>query len=485
MSEARASATSDPVSVAIVAGTAGAAPQGSAQAVLAGLSLPMAMLTLPLVVNVPEYFGNALGLDLSLVGTIFMTVRIFDIVVDPLIGSMMDNTDTRWGRFRPWLVAGVPVFVAGTAMLFMARAGVGPIYLIVGLVLAYAGWSILSLAQLSIAAGLVRGYAARARIYAWIQAAFLSGICIVMLLPLMLGGGASDAGSMLSAMGWLIIATLLPAVLLVLALVPERSVPSGRQRLGLAGYMKLLARPAVARLVIADLLFGIGFGVASAVLVFFFIAAKGFDRSVLGVMLIAQMGSGLITVPLMGALAARIGKHVVLGLCGVGAMVICPMMFLVPDRALLPAALVMAIWGVFYGGVTFVPRSMMADAGDELRLEQGVDRTSVLYALLISSWKLGGALSVGIGFIALDLIGYVPKLGAQNSLDSLVGLQLLFAGTPAVLGLVGALFCWRYPLTASRCAEIREALDARDLVAVDPLDGFGGRAATLRPASAG
>jgi Na+/melibiose symporter-like transporter len=75
---------------------------------------------------------------------------------------------------------------------------------------------------------------------------------------------------------------------------------------------------------------------------------------------------------------------------------------------------------------------------------------------------LGGALSVGIGFVALDLIGYAPKLGAANTPAALMGLQLLFAGTPAVMGLLGALLCWGYPLTAARCAEIRAALDARE-----------------------
>jgi Na+/melibiose symporter-like transporter len=423
----------------------------------------MAMLTLPLVVNVPEYFGNALGLNLALVGTIFMAVRIFDIVVDPMLGSMMDATTTRWGRFRPWLVIGIPVFVAGTAMLFMAQTGVGPAYLVAGLLLAYAGWSILSLAQLSLAAGMVRGYADRARIYAWIQAAFLAGICLVMLLPLLMGARANNAGSALSAMGWLIIGTVIPVILIVAFMVPERSIKRDRVRLGLGGYFRLIARPPVSRLVIADLLFGVGFGVASAVLLFFFIAAKAFDRSVLGVLLIAQMGAGMLAVPLMGGLAARIGKQTALAICGLGALIVCPAMFLVPQRNLPLAAIEMAVWGVFYGGVTFLPRAMMADAGDELKLEQGVDRTGVLYALLISSWKLGGALSVGIGFIALDLIGYDPKLGAANSTAALNGLQLLFAGTPAVMGLLGALLCWRYPLDAARCAEIRAALDARDL----------------------
>lgn len=433
----------------------------AARVALAGVSVPMAMLTLPLVVNVPEYFGNALGLNLALVGTIFMAVRVLDIVIDPILGLAMDATRTRWGRFRPWLLIGLPVLIAGTFMLFMPPHGVGGTYLVVGLVLAYAGWSILSLAQLSIAAGLVRGYADRARVYAWIQAAFLGGICLVMLLPLLMGKIANDAGTALAAMGWLIIGAAVPLTLLGVALVPEAPHTPKRVVLGLRGYVRLVSRSAVLRLVVADLLFGLGFGVASAVLVFFFVAAKGLERSVLGVLLIAQMGSAVIAVPLLGALAGRVGKHVALAMCGVATCLICPIMLFVPHGSLIPPALVMAVWGMCYGGVTFLPRAMMADAADELKLQDGVDRTGVLYALLISSWKLGGAFSVGLSFILLDWIGYNPKLGAGNSHDALTGVQALFCLTPAVMGILGALLCWRYPLTPARCADIRRQLDEK------------------------
>jgi Na+/melibiose symporter-like transporter len=124
---------------------------------------------------------------------------------------------------------------------------------------------------------------------------------------------------------------------------------------------------------------------------------------------------------------------------------------------------------------------MMADAADEVRLETSADRTGVLLALLISSWKLGGALSVGIGFIALDFIGYQAKLGAANTPAALNGLQLLFILSPTILSLIAAFFTWGYPLTATRHGEIREALEARDRALAPaeegPLGPLGGQVA--------
>jgi Na+/melibiose symporter-like transporter len=433
--------------------------------VLASTSLPLAMLTLPLTVAVPAHFGDALGLNLTLIGTIFMAVRVLDIFIDPALGMLMDGTVTRFGRFRPWLLGGAPFVIGGTAMLFMAQPGVGPLYLVVGLILAYLGWSIMSLAQLALAAGLGRGNAARAKVYAWVQAFFFLGICLVLLLPLLLH--ASNSTASLQVMGWLIIAVTIPVTLIVCALVPENVVKENmakveHQHVGVVAYLKLVARPAVVRLLAIDVLFGLGFGIASAVLFFFFVAIKGLDRSAIGLAIIAQMSGGMVAVPLIARAAARYGKHVMLVVCGLGTALICPTIILVPHGSVTWAVIDYFLWGVFYGGVAFLPRAMMADVGDEVRLESRRDRSGVLLALLISSWKLGGAFSVGIGFIALDYIGYQAKLGAANTPASIDGLQFLFAGTPAVLGLIAAIVAWGYPLTKKRHAVIRDALDARE-----------------------
>ena len=104
---------------------------------------------------------------------------------------------------------------------------------------------------------------------------------------------------------------------------------------------------------------------------------------------------------------------------------------------------------------------MMADAGDELRLQSGSDQPGVLFALLISSWKMGGALSVGVTFLALALIGYQPALMQHNPASKLMGLQLLFVGPPVLLFLAGAWLSFTYPLTRARHRDIVTALDAR------------------------
>src|SRR5690606_33837738 len=116
-------------------------------AILAAPSIVLSAFTLPLAVYLPSYYSGYLGLDLAAVGTAFMVVRLLDIGVDPVLGFLMDRTRTPIGRYRPWLLLGGPLIMLSIGMLFMADRGVGIAHLVIWLLFAYGGWSILGLAQ--------------------------------------------------------------------------------------------------------------------------------------------------------------------------------------------------------------------------------------------------------------------------------------------------------------------------------------------------
>src|SRR5690606_31468153 len=118
-------------------------------AALAAPCLPLAGLGLPLVVYLPEFYANELGLNLSLVGAAFMGVRLLDIAFDPWFGGIMDRTRTRFGRFRLWFALSAPILMLASYMLFMAKPGVGVGYLWLWLLVIYAGFSISTLSQLA------------------------------------------------------------------------------------------------------------------------------------------------------------------------------------------------------------------------------------------------------------------------------------------------------------------------------------------------
>lgn len=56
------------------------------------------------------FYVDVLGLAVTLAATINVMYAIWDAVNDPLVGYLSDNTRTRWGRRRPWLLAGLPFY---------------------------------------------------------------------------------------------------------------------------------------------------------------------------------------------------------------------------------------------------------------------------------------------------------------------------------------------------------------------------------------
>ena len=85
----------------------------STLAAFAAPCLPVAAAGLPFVVYLPPYYAGPLGLSLSVVGALFLIVRLIDVPLDPLIGHAIDRTMTRFGRYKPWILVAAAMMCVG------------------------------------------------------------------------------------------------------------------------------------------------------------------------------------------------------------------------------------------------------------------------------------------------------------------------------------------------------------------------------------
>lgn len=72
----------------------------------------------------PLFFTNIFGLTVADTATLMLVARLFDVVTDPIMGSIADRTRSRWGTYRPWLIFGaIPLGLVFALLLFTPDFG--------------------------------------------------------------------------------------------------------------------------------------------------------------------------------------------------------------------------------------------------------------------------------------------------------------------------------------------------------------------------
>src|SRR5690625_1797478 len=65
-----------------------------------------------------KYYTDVIEITPAVIGTLFFIARIWDAINDPIMGLVVDKTNTRWGKFRPYVLI-TPIFIViSTILLF-------------------------------------------------------------------------------------------------------------------------------------------------------------------------------------------------------------------------------------------------------------------------------------------------------------------------------------------------------------------------------
>ena len=430
-------------------------------AAFSGPAIPIAALGLPIGVYLPQFYAGPMGLGLAAVGTIFMLLRFWDVITDPLMGIISDRYTSRWGRRRHWIVLSVPLLVICAYMAFVPTAPVTSLYLFGWMFFLYIGWTMLTISHMAWAAELSDDYNERSRIQGYREAFQLIGVPLVLLIPAIIEQMEPEnmEAARVASMGWFIVLLLPVAVGINILFVPERKA-TPQAPISFAAALKPIFRNApLRRLLAADFLSGFA-GAALASMYIYEASYVWGIGSVASFLLLLYFFGGIAFIPMVLKLSYRIGKHRTVVAAGIFNVLFPPVIFLIPEGNVYVASLVLVFLGMNVGTTTTLYRSMMADVADIDEFETGQRRTALFYALLTLTQKLGGAVAVGVVFWTLALIGFVPKQG-ENTEATLTGLSLVFVATPMICNALVALVMVKFPIGLKEQEDLRRKLDER------------------------
>ena len=171
------------------------------------LGFPLAFVALPLYVVLPNHYARAYGIPLATLGAVLLAARLFDALVDPLLGRLSDRLYR--GSVRAvltWGAGAAVVLGVGFAMLFFPPVqSMGPllVWMSASLLVTYVAFSLLSILHQSWGAMLGGDEAQRGRIVAWREGLGLLGVILASVAPVALGLGATTVMFVVAlALGW-------------------------------------------------------------------------------------------------------------------------------------------------------------------------------------------------------------------------------------------------------------------------------------------
>jgi Na+/melibiose symporter-like transporter len=420
-------------------------------------ALPIAGLGLPIVIYLPPFYAEELGLGLTAVGSIFMISRFFDVGIDPAFGLLADRHGTRWGRRKPWIAAALPILALSVWQIFLPSGAVGGSYLLIWLLVLYVGWTFATISIVAWSAELATDYDARTRLQGAYQAMLMVGLIAVLSVPAVYEAvGIHAMREKMRGVGLFIVVLLVPTFIAAIAWVPEVPVTE-RAHVDWRGVVATLwrSRP-LRRLLLADLLVGLSSGVSGSLVVFVMKDALALGQRS-GVLMLVYFLTGCIAIPLWVKIGAKAEKHTTLIWAQLYSVVLLPVFFLLTPGNFWLALVVLMLFGIPYASHRFLMKAIMADITDEDQVSTGRMQAGIYFSLLASTEKIGLALAVGVTYALLDWVGF--KTGVANDKAAIDGLLWVFVALPTVLHILCALTLWRFPLGRERQRELRRQIE--------------------------
>lgn len=386
------------------------------------------------------YYTDTVGLSAAFAGTLFLFARIIDAVTDPMMGMIVDNTRSRFGKFRPWILIGTLVNSALLIAVFSTHLLEGA-WLYAYAAATYILWgityTIMDIPFWSIFPALSAKRSEREKLVIWprLFAAFawmLMGTYGLFVID-SLGGDDRGQGFI-----WLtVIITLffiVSSLIMVINVKEKVAVKTEVEKFGLKDVVHILARNDQLKALFGSVLFfNLAIHLIGTVGIYYFTYAIGQED--LFPIFMAASGAAEITGILLFPHLCNILPRRLMWFFACGFPIACSIILTLavlfsPENILLVGA-AGACLKFGFGLANVQATVMLADVVDYGEHKTGKRSESIIFSVQTLLVKAAGALAGFFGGVGLSLIGYQPNV-AQTE-DTIWGMRILMMGLPFVL----------------------------------------------------
>lgn len=386
------------------------------------------------------FFTDEVGLSSVFVGGLFFVSRFWDAINDPMMGMIVDNTNTKYGKFRPWLLIGTLINAVVLVFLFL-----NPINFLSGKMvyvycaIAYILWgmtyTIMDIPYWSMIPSFTSDASERdkisviPRIFATIGGSTVNTFGLMLIS--FLGVGSSSVGYFRLGLGISIVFII--STLVTVFNVEERNTVENKEKIKIKEVFSILLKNDQLLVIIASvIIYHIALFLVGGFALYFFkyaIQNESLYAVFTGLSTIAQV----CALMLFPKLVSKLSRKIVYGMGCVLPIIGFLGMFLISGISTNPILLCMA--GIVYNlGFALSSASttvMMSDAVDYGEYKVGKRSESIVFSMQPFIVKFATAFSGLIVGVGLNIINYVPN--AIQSSQTIMGMKIIMFIIPSFL----------------------------------------------------
>lgn len=410
------------------------------------------------------FYTDVVGLTPAIVSLIMVIARVWDAVNDPMFGAIAERTNSKRGRFRPYIFFFSPFLALAAVLTFTTIGGKGAaIYAAVTYIVYGMLYTVVNLSYGSLSTVMTTNPEDISLLTSWrMMGTNLSSVVLSALSPVImekLSGSSSFTGRSYLLTIIIYAACSIPIFYFVYANCKEVVKPVDEEKkVSFSESFKAVVTNKPLLLVFAMMIFAMfAFFGRMGVVIYYIIYVIQKPKYISVFMALPSIMT-VIGIFLTKNYIVKWGKKKLTAIGYVGAGITLIAMYFVNPQNLSVMLVLHALYGFFCFSFP-IPMSMIPEAINYQEDKIGVRTDGLAYAATSLSTKVGNAFGPAVALLIMQGFGYVAN--AQQTAEAIKGISMatnLLFGVCYLLALIPLFF---YPLNAEKNAEIQARLDAK------------------------
>lgn len=426
------------------------------------------------------FYTDVFGLPAAVVGTMFLITRLWDAVSDPLMGLIADRTNTRHGKFRPYILWGaIPFGIIGVLTFTTPDLDLRGkiIYAYITYTLMMTAYTVVNVPYASLL-GVMSPHSSDRNILSSFRMAFAyigSFFALLMFMPLVNFFSERITSNRPVEHGWIMAVVIISIICIILffltfALTRERVKPIRTQSKASEDLKDLIKNKPWWLLLgagVAALIFN---SIRDGATVYYFkyyiqeesisnISLFKFSFVLSGLYLAVGQIANLAGVILSAPLSNKIGKkNTYIGSMAI-ATILSVIFFWISKENLIWIFIFQVLISICAGSIFPLLWSMYADCADYSEYKTGNRATGLIFSSSSMSQKFGWAIGSALTGWMLAYFGFQANT-AQNP-ETIQGIKMFMSLLPAIGTVLSIILISLYPLSEKKMKRISIVLQKR------------------------